>query len=389
MRRLLTIGVVGSVTALLLACGEGRSGGLAVSSTPPGMAAPLPAARPPSFYVSAYYAPLKTSMIPVADIDFSAITHLHYFGVRPSPTGELTGSVDANVVAAAHAAKVPVVLTVGGSDSQVAFEAAMAPEQRDSFVQNMVSLVTSLGVDGVDLDMEPIFPADDVAFADLVTALRSALPPPLLLTSTLKWEKTMFASVQSSFDRLNLLTYHLIGGARLSWHNAALYSPTVRTEETDAPLPSCDSEVQDALSSGIDPQKLSLGIDFNGDIWTGIDAPLQAASEKAATGVTFAQIIAASFYTPAARNWDSKAEVPYLSVDAGSASQFVSYDDATSVSLKVAYAFSHNLGGVMLWNLGAGHLADAGVGARDPLLAAVAAAIASGGDAGTAERPLR
>ncbi|MDA9056245.1 glycosyl hydrolase family 18 protein [Flavobacteriaceae bacterium] len=49
------------------------------------------------------------------------------------------------------------------------------------------------------------------------------------------------------------------------------------------------------------------------------------------------------------RHWDDVAKVPYLYN--ATQKKFISYDDSESIGLKVKYALSQNLGGVMIWEL--------------------------------------
>ena len=324
----------------------------------------------PKFYVSAYYASLKHAEIPASDIPFALFTHLHYFNALPTAAGSLSGGFDGDVIRRAHAAGRRVLLTVGGSASQVPFEQAMAEAQRASFVANILSAVRANGFDGIDLDMEPIAPQDAADFAAFVTDLRAALPPTMLLTSTLRWEVDLFATLQDRFDRLSLLSYHLQSDTTVAWHNAALYSPTFRQESTGEPLPSCDGLVTQALSAGIAPGKLSLGIDFNGELWSGASAPAEAGKGFHVGALTYAQI-EDSYASAGSYRWDPAAHVPYLSLGDAGSPNLISYDDPRSVADKVSYAVARGLGGVMLWNLAADYRPSQPEGARSALAASV------------------
>ena len=81
-----------------------------------------------------------------------------------------------------------------------------------------------------------------------------------------------------------------------------------------------------------------------------------------------------TLFDPAARRWHAGVEAPYLSLGRGSSGKFVSYDDAESISKKIAWVRSEGLGGVILWELGGGYRPAQPPGKRDPLLQAVKAA---------------
>ncbi len=74
-----------------------------------------------------------------------------------------------------------------------------------------------------------------------------------------------------------------------------------------------------------------------------------------------------------AYRFDPDAAVPYLTVTAGGPDdhRFVSFDDARACREKVAYVRREGLGGLIVWDLAAGFLADAPAGLRHPLLEAL------------------
>jgi chitinase len=108
-----------------------------------------------------------------------------------------------------------------------------------------------------------------------------------------------------------------------------------------------------------------------------VTAPLQDGGTYAGDATLSYATIIDGYYTPALRQWDASASVPYLSSAApiGAAGcNFVSYEDEQSIAAKGAYARAQHLGGVIIWTIGEGHLGDRPPGQQDPLLEAIRAA---------------
>ncbi len=73
---------------------------------------------------------------------------------------------------------------------------------------------------------------------------------------------------------------------------------------------------------------------------------------------------------------DATARVPYASFHETSSAndRFISYEDPASIAEKLAYLKSRKLGGVIIWNVGYGYLAQVThAPPYDPLLQAVKA----------------
>jgi chitinase len=351
----------------------------------PFVAPALTPSGPSSTWIAAYYNGVSSVSLPASEIDYAAFTHLFVFALLPTATGGIDDTTKmhepaqiASVAAAARAAGKKVLVTIGGASSHDLFASAISDANRAAFVAAVTGYVAANGYDGVDLDMEPLGAGDASAYRAFVSALRSALPADALLTAATITEPDLFASLQSSFDRVDLMTYHFVPHTPgLVWHNAALYSGGAIDPTTGDPLPSCDASLARFVSAGVDRGKLGIGIDFNGEAWTGASQLGPSAVAPTSVPVTYAQITDAAYPASAVR-WDPFAQAPYVSLPAaGAAASFVSYDDAALIGAKLSYARTRGLGSVILWSLQAGYRADRPEGARQPLLEAVKAAAAS------------
>jgi chitinase len=379
--------IVALVSALGFALAMCRSGppegGAPVSQSSDG-ALPQAPVTPP-IRVTAYYSARLQALLAPSAIDFSTITALIHAAARPKADGtldtisnQLTPESSAAVVQAAHAAHKRVLLSIGGRGSQAGFQGAMADAQRDGFVGSIVALMQAGGYDGVDLDMEPLAPADGANYAKLVGALRAQLGGNVL-TAAASSDPALFASIQPDLDEINLLSYGLSGpySGWETWFDSPLFSAGEVFRSNGKPLPSCDAMVQAFLAAGIEASKLGLGVHFYGAVWSGADGPHQPVVGVTMAAQSYAQILD-QYETIATYHWQDGVDAPYLSVslDAGLGDKFISYDDTTLVAKKVAYARARGLGGVSIWELAGGHRSSLPIGQQDPLLEAVKQALA-------------
>jgi len=346
---------------------------------------------------SAYYAGWMQDYLPAQQVDFTAMTHVIHFAVVPridgsldSDTNTVTLANSTDVVARAHAAGVKVLISVGGEDSAQGFRGATTAANRPRFVTNLVKFVTSRGYDGVDVDWEPLDAADVGPYSNLVNELRlalNAISPRPLLTAAVGSQPALFASLQSRFDQINLMTYSFSGPypGWVTWFNAPIYDGGYRFPGSGELVPSADGVVSNFLSHGVAASKLGIGISFYGMVWSGgsgtstggATLPRQSWKIPPKTTEIAYSTIMSSYYQPQLYYWDTNAQSAYLSIDQpGSANdKFISYDDPTACRAKVAYAKQKGLGGLILWELGGGYRDKQPVGQRDLLLQSVKQAL--------------
>lgn len=355
----------------------------------------------PRLWVQGYYVGYERALLPVSEIDFGTVTHLMIGRMRPLPDGNLTYDFDIDdvqgpqwaqsAVAAAHAAGRKAIIMLGGAGEIDGWRgAAETAQKRELFVLNLQELKEAWGVDGFDLDWEPLEDADKPNFTALAQLLRARLPG-AILTIPVGWfnpnymtPDPFWADVAPLFDRINVMTYDMAGADSQgwtgwkSWHNAALYN-------TDPPTGSTPSAVDVSIRLGylaapasVPPSKLGMGLAFYGNCWQGVTGPHQDGGSISTSDGTMSYANIATQYPVATnRMWDTTARVPYLSSVAPMGPQncnFVSYDDAQSIAGKGAYARAQHLGGVIIWTIGQGHIATLPAGQLDPLLGAVRAA---------------
>ena len=298
--------------------------------------------------------------LPPSAIEWGGVTHVIYWGgvVHSDGTLDLTTqqvTTDGPIlISNAHANGVKVLLGLfqanwlsGGSNT---FQPAIT-NNLSGFVANIMSAVNSYGFDGVDIDWEPFSAGTNgSALTSLSAALRTALGT-RILTASFGWDSYPWAIANSSyFDRISVQTYDGSNPAfnTYSWYNAALIGPNNNSNL------SVDYIASLWTGQGFPAAKLLIGIPFYGYVWTGggITGPRQNWTTTPSVVQTYYQSLA-SLITSSNYNWDTSAQVPYLSINTGNTStdQFITYDDAQSVAAKVNYAKSKALGGWIIWEL--------------------------------------
>ncbi len=332
-------------------------------------------------WVTAYYAGWEmgngaNGYLPVSALDFSAITHVVHFAIVPKANGSLDSVVNSMntagasaLIKAAHAAGAKVLVCFGGAGSEPAFSGATSTANLVTFIQNIAGLVRSRGYDGVDIDWEPLNPADEAQFTALAQGLRGALgalPGGFLLTTTcLEGNQDFMGRVQSLFDQINIMTYDMsyVSQGWVTWFNSPLFDGGVQFPGLNEYVPSIDAEVKDFEKAGVTDAKLGIGAEFGGTVWQGVTAPAQALGTLLSIRYDVPLYapdgsgIMQKYYSAANYRWDADAGAGYLSIPGllGLTGTFVSYDDENSLNAKAQYIKKKGLGGIILYELGMGY----------------------------------
>jgi chitinase len=336
-----------------------------------------------------YYASWKANQYPVSEITWEGMTHVAMAFYMPDTDGslDLLSGDDANatdLVDAAHAHGVKAIASIGGADSETGFQGATSAASMDDFIDNLVGLLDNPGYDGIDMDWEPMDPADQPVAAEISRRIREVRPGAILtipvgcINVNLGADLTGFPELASVYDQINLMSYGMSGawsGWR-SWHSSPLYH-----ELSSTPM-SIDSTVDLYLEAGVPAEKIGVGIGFYGLCYgPPITEPEQELSGDGTellasdSTISYANIMT-SYYTQEARQWDDFALAPYLSFPedepAGPAGcTYISYDDPQSVEEKGLYLREKGLGGVIMWEINEGYMEDEPEGQRSPLLNAI------------------
>lgn len=316
--------------------------------------------------VIAYYAG-RTTMIDSFEVE--KLTHLifcfcHLKGNQLSVgSARDSATIQRMVALKSRNPQLKIILSLGGwGGCRTCSPVFNTAKGRRQFARSVRDLNNYFGTDGIDLDWE--YPAmegypghefnasDKPAFTQLVKQLRRKLGKTheisfaaggftKFIDSAVEWKKVM-----TKIDRVNLMSYDLVGGfSTISGHHTPLYSTPRQKESTD-------NGVKLMLAAGVPADKIVIGAAFYGRLFEVTDTIGNGLylPAKFAHGFPFSR----SVDTLGATNgfvqyWDSIAHAPYaFNRDRR---LLATYDDSLSVQFKTKYAISNNLNGIMFWQL--------------------------------------
>jgi chitinase len=320
-------------------------------------------------WVMGYYVGYDIDAYPIAQIDWTGLTHIAFSPMTVKADGSLDTSFDDSngsgpqdavaLSTAAHAHGVRALLMLGGANDGANIAAAATAARRADFVTALLNEMDAAGYDGIDLDWEDSVNLDDLIA--LAQALRAARPKMLLtypgpmVNPNFQTVDSRMATLALSLDRFNVQSYYpdtaLTGQGWSSWFVSPLSGSSGST-----PI-----AIDDTLANGT-TQQITGGDN---------DYPL---SLFYAEGGTF------DTSTAAEQHRDATASEPYLSLTAaitdqgcGAATRYISYDDETSIIAKGTFSKNSGYGGIIVWTLEEGYLpANASGGrARNSLMQAL------------------
>ncbi len=356
--------------------GSGGTGGVAGQAGSGGTGGGTPTGA----WSLGYYASWQPDQLPVSEIEWSGLTHIAMAFYTPGSMSLMGGGpqLATDLVAAAKVHGVKTIASIGGADSGPEFQAATLAMA--TLVASLVSLIDTVGYDGLDIDWEPFYAQDQAAAIELANQVRAARPG-VLITMPIGYvninigeDLSGYPAIAAVYDQLNIMSYGMAGAWQgwKSWHSSPLYQ-----QDSATPL-SIDSTVQLYLAAGVPKSKLGFGIGFYGICYsppvTAPDQDLNGATLLASDGTMSYANIMSSYYAIGARSWDLLARVPYLSFTSAhdpDGCTYISYDDEQSIAEKGAYLKAQGLGGVIQWQINEGYIASAPAGQRNPLLTAI------------------
>jgi spore germination protein YaaH len=398
----LAIGVVlvGAVVVLPRSTGPGQPG-LTLSPPPTGDAVPSEAAAtavsgsptplptpagPPRIRALAArevlgFLPYWKLGQPTTSLDLRQLTTIAYFGVEAHQDGHLirvskAGAVPpgwagfesqpfTDMLTAAHAAHVRVVLTVQrfawtGGQSRRTVKLLQNPAARSSLVRDIAAVVKDRGIDGINLDWEPVPAAVRDDFTTFVRELRAALDG-------------VHDGLQLTFDLTTAIgSYDLPALTADDGADAALvmgYDYRIATATRaggTSPLDTGNAgfglraTIAQALSV-VAPERVILGLPWYGRAWSTASADPHALTQDPATfgasqTVEYGASVEQAMLT--GRLYD-EAEATAWSVYQAVACRAcpetwrqIWYDDVDGFRTKVGLALDLGLRGVGIWALG-------------------------------------
>ena len=233
---------------------------------------------------------------------------------------------------------------------------------RRLFARSVERILKEYGADGIDLDWEyptiagypghPYAETDRDAFTGLLKELRKTLGKNYEISfaaggftrfveQAVHWKKVM-----KWVDRVNLMTYDLVGGfSKVTGHHTPLYSNERQKESADH----CINMLRER---NIPINKLVIGAAFYARTWKEV-SPDANGIYQSGVFQSFVPYRKHAEDFQASRGFEkyfdeaSKASWSYNAKDR----VFATYDDERSIAAKVDYVKKNGMGGIMFWEL--------------------------------------
>ncbi len=291
-----------------------------------------------------------------ANYDFSVLSTIAFFSYEVNPaTGGYTslhGWDTTPLIAWGHSNGVKVVLTAtcfGGTGTKQLLTNAAASQ---ALINNLVSVVSNRGGDGVNIDFEGI---SDSALKATLTAFMSNLTTRFhrdipgsevsLALPAVDWYNVFDVGAYDAF-----LDYGIIMGYDYYYRGSSTAGPVSPLDSsTRWGSYSCTDSVESYLARGLGADKLLLGLPYYGYDWPTTACTIPSTTTASGSAVLYASCVAnAATY---GRRWDASGSVPYYWYTSSAPHQCF-YDDAESLGLKYDMVTSKGIGGVGIWALG-------------------------------------
>ena len=233
------------------------------------------------------------------------------------------------VVSSAHSRGVSVSLAIGGwgpsSPNDTTFASAVSSTHRSAFIANIMSLVNTHNLDGVDVDWEyPQTPQEKADFEAFMVALKAQLGSKKLSHAiSASYPPTAYSqTTMDTLDVLHLMTYD---------------GQSMPTRPHHADMTWAKGRLDVWMNSAVlDSEKVMFGIPFYGR-WPGSGSTTDWSTE-----LDYATLINPD---PAVLSQASQT------VYSGDGLTYY-YDGIPQVLEKTEYAWNQGAGGVMVWDLG-------------------------------------
>ncbi|KKB43680.1 glycosyl hydrolase family 18 protein [Bacillus thermotolerans] len=203
-----------------------------------------------------------------------------YFNLNAEGMIENSAIVDPLFIKAMHEASIKVIPYLSDQWNETKAKAAFL--NKNQLIPQMLDLIDQYNLDGVQIDIEHVTEEDKEGYINFVKELRSKLPNQKELSVAVAanpngWKEGWhgayeYAELAKYSDYLMLMAYDQ-------------HSMSSREPGPVASLPFVEQSIQYALSEGVPPEKILLGIPFYGRIWSedgsisGLDVSLEIAED--------------------------------------------------------------------------------------------------------------
>jgi chitinase len=297
---------------------------------------------------------------PNADLNYSFTAEQSVDGVPDTATQTFRGNLHQLQKLKRKFPNLLILISLEGRSSDFADDAE--PANRAAFVTSCIDTFLkgqfSSGItipnlfDGIDLDWEYPHQPDAANYVALLQEFRrqmDSVRPGLLLdvavgASPHNYEGTDMAEIGRLVDRIGLMTYDMSG----PWSETTGFIAPL-TADPSYKGGTVANSIDAYLAAGVPAEKLLMGVPFYGYGWHQVleeDNGLAQEGSPIHGDRPYSYIESLVLNSTVYRDPDS--QTPWLF----DGDVFWTYDDPLSIRRKAQYALDHQLGGLMIWELG-------------------------------------
>ena len=274
--------------------------------------------------------------------------------------GNITGSIDPRVIAAARAYSVKLVpLVMNPGFSQPAIHRVLTvPAARTNAVRNLAALCRANQLDGIQLDIENVHVSDRDAFTSFVResvdsvhragcSLSAAVVPRTgEPTGPSSYHKYIDENWRNAFDYKALAdTLDFISYMTYAQHTGG------STPGPVAGYPWMETSLKHVLSLGVPPSKISLGIPAYSDYWfSAYDS--SGGVRMRGDDVSYPSLMAILAKAGVKPEWERVQKAPFAMWESHGVFELAWLEDARAFKAKLALVRKHKLRGYSVWLLG-------------------------------------
>ncbi|GEB77808.1 glycosyl hydrolase family 18 protein [Sporolactobacillus inulinus] len=295
------------------------------------------------------YSQLRTPALDQSVISNNApyLTYIALFETHFNWNGDLSPLNDNAAVLAAWRGRVTPVLTVtnltaAGFNSALVQRVLNTPSVQQTLIDNMISMATSRGYGGINIDFEGVLPADRNAFVMFLQALKQrteaanldlSIAVPAKTNDDVPWVRGYdYAAIGAIVDQFFIMAY--------DWH----YSGS----EPGATAPiQLVRETLEFAASLMDRNKIIMGTPFYGYDW-----PIPFSAQNPGRAITYQAAInlAMSEQVPINYSTTDQAAYFYYTDDSGQ-NRVVWFEDVRSLFAKAQLVYDSRIAGIGSWQI--------------------------------------
>lgn len=261
------------------------------------------------------------------------VSYLAPFWYEVSPTGSVVAKPEGNAATLAmhdHLPLIPLFNNAGGTDAFLHTSAT-----RTTAVTNIVNLVKSKKYAGASIDFQLLKATDRSDLTLFMQQLKKAMPPAAMISmSVVPLTSGNGQSSAYDFSALDKVTGSIVLMA-YDLHGTGTPPGPV------APYAWVKKSITTAISAGIKPAKLYLGIANYGYLWT-----------NGSTKATTVPIKAMHQHRYGVYTWSPTYQEAYDKYTASGASHVIWFENDKAAAVRISLAKSMHLGGVAFWRIG-------------------------------------